>query len=122
MSGLAGRFGLFGAALCGFLGVVLGAFGAHALGPFLVAAGRTGTWETAVLYHLVHAVAALWAAGRFPVVCGLWLAGVVVFSGSLYVLCLSGLGIWGAVTPIGGLLFLAGWVGLAVAVWRDPAR
>jgi uncharacterized membrane protein YgdD (TMEM256/DUF423 family) len=113
------NFGVVAAAVLGFVGVALGAFGAHALGPLLQEAGRTATWETAVLYHLVHGVAALWAAARFPVVCRFWLAGVVVFSGSLYVLCLSGLTILGAVTPIGGVLFLVGWGLLAVSAWKE---
>lgn len=105
------------AATLGFLAVALGAFGAHGLKPRLEAAGRMDTWETAVLYHLVHAVvllvlalarpAAVWAFRAFA-------AGVAVFSGSLYLLCLSGWTWLGAVTPLGGLFLLAGWALLFV--------
>lgn len=109
------------AAVLGFLGVALGAFGAHALAEHLEAAGRVATWNTAVLYHLLHAVALLaLSVGKphaFPV-CFLWIAGVVVFSGSLYVLCLTGVTWWGAITPLGGLAFLAGWGWLGITACR----
>jgi uncharacterized membrane protein YgdD (TMEM256/DUF423 family) len=108
------------AALLGFLGVLLGAFGAHGLKqrvtPELLAIFNTG-----VLYHLLHAVALLSLAlyGKtteksvtWPA--ALWLAGIVLFSGSLYVLTLTGVKQLGAVTPLGGLCFLAGWVMLAI--------
>jgi len=101
------------AAVTGFLGVVLGAFGAHGLETRLEAADRLATWETAVFYHLVHALALL-ALGRTergpePVVRWSLLLGIVLFSGSLYVLCLTGIGMLGAVTPFGGVAFLLGW-------------
>lgn len=98
------------AAVFGFLGVALGAFGAHGLKAVLTANDTSAIWQTAVLYHLVHAVASLWAAGRNPTVVWLWLAGIVIFSGSLYVLALTNIKWLGAITPIGGLLFLAGWL------------
>lgn len=107
------------AAVLGFLGVVLGALGAHALKPALSSFGTESTWETGVLYQLVHAVAllALAACNRASrVVAILWTAGVVIFSGTLYVLSLSSPE-WkwlGAITPIGGLLLLAGWLVLAI--------
>ena len=119
---------LFWASVLGFLGVALGAFGAHALHDRLGETGRVATWETAVLYHLVHAVAllaiGLWKreapgsrllgwAGRF------FFAGIVIFGGSLYILCLSGINWLGAITPIGGVAFLAGWVCLALASLRE---
>jgi uncharacterized membrane protein YgdD (TMEM256/DUF423 family) len=100
------------AGVLGFLGVALGAFGAHALRERLEAAGRMGTWETAVLYHLVHAAVILALALAGPRWNGpgwTMAAGVLVFSGSLYLLCLTGQTWLGAVTPLGGLLFLAGW-------------
>jgi len=100
------------AAVAGFLGVALGAFGAHLLKPSLVAYETLPIWQTAVLYHLVHAVAALWC--RNATVVWLWLAGIVVFSGSLYVLAMTNIKWLGAITPIGGLLFLAGWALLVV--------
>jgi uncharacterized membrane protein YgdD (TMEM256/DUF423 family) len=105
------------AAALGFLGVVLGAFGAHALKAMLASFGYTATWETAVFYQLVHAVAlvALAVAGRASgLLAILWIAGVAIFSGSLYVLCLTDIKILGAITPVGGVLLLAGWVVLAV--------
>ncbi len=103
-------------------GVILGALGAHgAVHDALVARQSTGTWETAVLYHLLHAVA-LWAmagqaaqAGR-RVAAPAWLllAGIALFSGSLYVLSLARVPALGPVTPLGGLCFIGGWVWLAV--------
>ena len=101
------------AALLGFLGVALGAFGAHVL-KNLVDANGLAVWQTAVLYNLIHAVASLWAAGRNPLVVWLWAAGVAVFSGSLYIYALTGLKWLGLITPIGGFLFLAGWLVLIV--------
>jgi uncharacterized membrane protein YgdD (TMEM256/DUF423 family) len=110
-------------ALLAFLGVALGAFGAHALRERLSPA-MLQVWHTAVLYHLLHAVA-LFALGLFlqsargaaaPLAAGGWLltAGVVVFSGSLYALALSGVKVLGAITPIGGVLVLIGWAWLAL--------
>jgi len=103
--------------LFGLTGVALGAFGAHALkarlGPELIEVFRTG-----VFYQLVHAVALLGVAGirdrlRAPrVTTWLFSIGIVIFSGSLYALAVSGVRLWGAVTPLGGLAFLAGWASL----------
>jgi len=103
------------AAVLGFLGVALGAFGAHALREKISPAALQ-IWNTAVLYHLLHAVALL-ALGLYArasgadvkLAAGLFTAGVVIFSGSLYALALSGIKPLGAITPIGGLCFLAGW-------------
>lgn len=116
------------AAIAGFLGVALGAFGAHGLKAALEAGGSTETWKTAVLYQLVHAVALLaltgWrdasgaTSGR---IAGLWVAGIVLFSGSLYWLALGGPRFLGPVTPLGGVAFLAGWLLLAWNAWRQPA-
>ncbi|MCI1187083.1 DUF423 domain-containing protein [Hymenobacter sp. DH14] len=112
--------GLFGA-----LGVAIGAFGAHALHDTLVRAGRLDTFETAVRYQFYHALAllaigALWAARPELRALGttgmLWAGGIVVFSGSLYALCFTGITKLGAVAPIGGLLLLGGWVSLLLAV------
>jgi uncharacterized membrane protein YgdD (TMEM256/DUF423 family) len=107
------------AAVLGFAGVALGAFGAHALKARLAETGMTSAWETAVLYHLVHAVAVLalcsagtGAAFRGAAYC--WTAGIVAFSGSLYVLALGGPGWLGPVTPLGGGALLIGW---ALAGW-----
>jgi uncharacterized membrane protein YgdD (TMEM256/DUF423 family) len=116
------------AAVLGFLGVALGAFGAHALRERLSPA-LLQVWNTAVLYHLLHAVAllslglyvrassgALGAGMGADVRAPAWLfvAGILIFSGSLYALALTGIKILGAVTPLGGLCFLAGWGWLAV--------
>jgi len=97
------------AALLGFLGVVLGAFGAHGLKNILAANDSLGIWQTAVLYHLVHAVASLSIAARHPLVAWLWAAGIVLFSGSLYTMAVTDIPWLGPITPIGGLLFLVGW-------------
>ena len=105
------------AALC-FLAVGLGAFGAHALKATLQANDTTEVWKTAVLYHFVHALALLILA-VLPVTsraaAGLFMAGVVIFSGSLYLLALTNIKWLGAITPLGGLCFLAGW--LALVIW-----
>ena len=97
------------AALLGFLGVALGAFGAHWLKPVLSANSSAAIWQTAVFYHLVHAVASLWVAERKPPVAWIWTVGILLFSGSLYRLALTGVRWLGAITPLGGLLFLIGW-------------
>lgn len=100
-------------------GVVLGALGAHGqLHDRLVARGSLGTWETAVFYHLIHAIA-LWALaprfpGRAPAAAWCLLSGLLLFSGSLYVLALARVPALGPVTPLGGLAFIAGWVALAM--------
>lgn len=104
------------AAFC-FLAVALGAFGAHALKETLQANETSEVWKTAVLYHFVHALALLMlamlpVASRAPST--LFIAGVVLFSGSLYLLALTNIKWLGAITPLGGLCFLAGWVCLAL--------
>jgi uncharacterized membrane protein YgdD (TMEM256/DUF423 family) len=104
------------AALC-FLAVALGAFGAHALKGKLAANAMTDVWNKAVLYHFVHAVvllllATLPAASR--VASTLLLAGIVIFSGSLYLLALTNARWLGAITPLGGFCFLAGWFCLLI--------
>ena len=101
------------AALTGLLGVGLGAFGAHALKEYLDEGGYMETWQTAVLYHLIHAVVILvlalvslprlWAAYWFI------LGGIVIFCGSLYLLAIGRMPALGAITPIGGIALLAGW-------------
>jgi uncharacterized membrane protein YgdD (TMEM256/DUF423 family) len=114
-----------GAAAAGFLGVAFGAFGAHALRTRLTP-DLLAVFETGVRYQMYHAFAvfaAVWACARWPqrvfgVAGVLFLAGIVVFSGSLYVLALTGERWLGAVTPLGGLAFLAGWLMLAIGAWR----
>ena len=112
------------AAVFGGLGVAIGAFGAHGLRPMLEAAGRFDTFETAVRYQFYHALALL-ALGVLAAVrpelrglalpAWLWAGGIVVFSGSLYALCFTGITKLGAVAPVGGLLLLAGWVSVLLA-------
>ena len=98
------------AAILGFLGVALGAFGAHGLKILLEAHATTAIWQTAVLYHLIHAVAALWASEKRPGVVWMWSAGIVIFSGSLYLLAVTSIRWLGAITPFGGVLLLIGWL------------
>ena len=104
-----------------FLAVALGAFGAHALKDTLAARGFTDVWNKAVLYQFIHAIALLIIAvsGIGPRVTS-WLfgGGIFFFSGSLYLLCLTNVRFLGAITPLGGLLFLAGWVCLMVKPYR----
>ena len=107
------------AAVLGFLGVALGAFGAHGLKAILESNATMAIWQTAVLYHLVHAVAALWASEKRPAVVWIWTAGIVIFSGSLYLLAVTNVRWLGAITPIGGILFLIGWVMIAVKPRRE---
>jgi uncharacterized membrane protein YgdD (TMEM256/DUF423 family) len=108
--------------ILGFLGVALGAFGAHALKNRL-SPEMLAVFETGVRYQMYHAVAVLIVAAaighvgnaRLLVIAGwLFFAGVLLFSGSLYALALTGKSILGAVTPIGGVLFLIGWAILAL--------
>jgi uncharacterized membrane protein YgdD (TMEM256/DUF423 family) len=102
--------------------VGLGAFGAHGL-KSRVTADLLAVFETAARYHLIHAlaiVAVAWAAERYPGACStaagwLFVAGIVLFSGSLYALVLTGVRGLGAITPLGGLAFIAGWILLALA-------
>jgi uncharacterized membrane protein YgdD (TMEM256/DUF423 family) len=105
------------AALC-FLAVALGAFGAHGLKQILEMQGMLDVWNKAVLYHLIHAIALLVLALYGAAARGAWwllFAGIFIFSGSLYVMALTNLRWLGAITPIGGLCFLAGWAWLIIA-------
>jgi len=127
---------VFSAAIFGVLGVVFGAFGAHALKSGLEERGMVDAWDTAVKYHLVHTVALLalgaLADARFDRggaasglrsklvgwAAGCWVAGITLFSGSLYLLALDGPRWLGPVTPLGGLALIAGWILVAIAAWR----
>ena len=104
------------AALAGFLAVALGACGAHGLKAVLEKNATLAVWQTAALYHLVHAVVLLVlaqkaAVARLPF--ALFGAGIVIFSGSLYTLAVTNVKWLGAITPLGGVCFLAGWLALA---------
>ncbi len=115
-------------ALNGFIAVAAGAFGAHGLRSRL-APDLLEIFETGARYEMYHALALL-AVGlliaRFSSADGTWLswagwlflAGTILFSGSLYALALSGVRVLGAITPLGGVAFLLGWAALAVGVWR----
>jgi uncharacterized membrane protein YgdD (TMEM256/DUF423 family) len=109
------------AATAGFLAVALGAFGAHGLQKILAQNGTAAIWQTAVFYHFLHAVMLFVLAERKPPVAGPWwcfLAGILIFSGSLYLLAVTGVHWLGAITPIGGISFLAGWLWLAITTTR----
>ena len=106
------------AAFLGFLGVALGAFGAHGLGKvFALDARAPRWWETAVFYQLLHVAVMLLAAclRPFPVLAWrLFAAGIVIFSGTLYLMALTRVLWLGAITPLGGVCFLGGWLLLAM--------
>lgn len=112
-------------AVSAFVGVAVGAFGAHGLKNRLDAEALA-VFEVGVRYQMYHAFAlfaASWACSRWPgtlAAAGGWLfvAGTIIFSGSLYALSLTGVRWLGAITPLGGLAFLAGWLCLAAHVWK----
>lgn len=124
MNGLGSASVAIGAAL-GFIAVAFGAFGAHALKSRL-STEMLEIWKTANEYHFYHALALVLVGllarqTRMPgldVTAGCMLAGVLIFSGSLYLLALTGTRWLGAITPIGGLFFLAGWAWLAWSATR----
>lgn len=116
------------ATVFGALGVAIGAFGAHGLQETLEQTGRSETFETAVKYQFYHALA-LFLVGilalmkpklqgyTFAVIC--FAAGIFVFSGSLYILSISGITWLGAIAPIGGVCFIAGWLRIFWTVTRN---
>ena len=120
------RIAICSAAVLLFAAVALGAFGAHALkaklSPELMV-----TYQTAVQYHFWHALGLLAVgvlllhrpdSGALVVAAWLLVAGLILFCGSLYTLAVTGIRIWGAVAPVGGVAFLAAWASLAWAAWR----
>jgi uncharacterized membrane protein YgdD (TMEM256/DUF423 family) len=123
------RFALLSAGISGFLAVALGAFGAHGLkarlAPLADGAQRLEWWNTAAQYHLAHALAlglVAFLATRststaVTVAAYAFLAGIALFSGSLYVMTVTGVRALGAVTPLGGLGFLVGWASIVAAAW-----
>lgn len=116
------------AAIFGAMGVAVGAFGAHGLAAHFAAnPNLAATFETAVQYHLIHALALLgaaWAAERYP---GRWTRyagwlfalGIIFFSGALYILSIFNVRFMGAIAPIGGVALIAGWVCLGIAAWTS---
>ena len=129
---MSGNRWLVVAAVSGFLTVAIGAFAAHGLKERMhVPEDRLAIFDTGVRYQMFHTLALALAAlllerrgdrlARFAA--SAFLIGIVVFSGSLYLLALTGVRRWGAVTPFGGLSFLVGWASLAVVAFRDrPPR
>ncbi|OHC62414.1 MAG: hypothetical protein A3J25_10825 [Pseudomonadales bacterium RIFCSPLOWO2_02_FULL_63_210] len=121
------RLWLLLSALAGFTGVALGAFAAHGLKGRL-SPEHLAVFQTGSHYQLIHALAlfgvallALQAPGRLVNLAGGCFAlGILLFSGSLYLLTLSGIGGFGIITPFGGLAFLAGWLCLGLRAWRLP--
>ena len=113
--------------MLGFLSVATGAFGAHAWKSFLTETNRLGTFETAVQYQMYHALAIILTGilgfilpkTDFSLVTLLFLLGILIFSGSLYLLCASGIRWLGAITPLGGTAFLAAWLLLAWKLFRQ---
>jgi len=128
------RFALLASSSCGFLAVALGAFGAHGLrarlAPLADGAQRLEWWNTAAHYQAVHALAlglVAYLASRsssaaLTVAAAAFVVGILLFSGSLYVMTLTGVRALGAVTPLGGLGFLVGWAAVFVAALSLPAR
>ncbi len=113
------------AAVSGGLAVILGAFGAHGLKELLRAHEAMSTWETAVLYHLVHSVVLFLTADRAAMRSGPWwsmLVGIILFSGTLYALALTDIGWLGAITPLGGVGLIVGWLWWAITPFhgREP--
>lgn len=121
------KFFIQAGAIMAALAVGFGAFGAHGLRNILQQYGRTANFETAAQYQMYHALAMVltglllihypakqlvWAGWSFMV-------GIIFFSGSLYILSLTNVTKWGAVTPIGGVAFIAGWVLLLAGLWRN---
>jgi uncharacterized membrane protein YgdD (TMEM256/DUF423 family) len=111
-------------ALFGMLGVILGAFGAHGLKAH-VSEQMLANWQTGVLYHMIHALALLGTAlasarlRKNTVVLAGWffVGGIIIFSGSLYVMVLTGQKWLGAITPIGGVSLIVGWLLLLIGAW-----
>jgi uncharacterized membrane protein YgdD (TMEM256/DUF423 family) len=110
------------AALMGLLAVALGAFGAHGLKDVLARYDTAAIWEKAVFYHFIHTVMLYVLATRPSLQRGPWLAflvGIVLFSGSLYVLAVTNARWLGAITPFGGVSFIVGWSWLLICTGKS---
>lgn len=120
------KFFILAGAVSGLLGVSLGAFGAHALKDFLAASQRADTFETAVKYMFYHGLALILTGilqKEFPVPAitnagWAFLVGILIFSGSLFLLCATGIKVLGAITPIGGVAMIVGWALLFWGVYK----
>ena len=114
------------ASVSGAVSVMLGAFGAHAFKATLEASGRLETYETAVKYQFYHTIALLLIgvlmtrleSRSLDYAAIAMIVGIIIFSGSLYILCMTGIKWLGAITPIGGVGMIVGWVLLFLAVYR----
>ncbi|MEQ8712595.1 MAG: DUF423 domain-containing protein [Cyclobacteriaceae bacterium] len=121
------KIALLSGSILAFLAVAIGAFGAHGLQSILEANQRVDTFETAVKYHMYHALALLLTGVLLQYYPGrlmensvwLFIAGILVFSGSLYILSITNIKVLGAITPIGGLCFLIAWAMLAISFWKS---
>lgn len=120
-------FQVTAAALLGLTGVIFGAFGAHGLAARGLTPAQIGSWDTAVQYQMVHALALLttsvWMRHSGPSelsIAGVaWVVGVILFSGSIYVLVLGGPRWLGPVTPFGGIALIIGWGALLIGAFRS---
>lgn len=127
---LSQRQTLLAASALGVLAVLLGAFGAHALKNLLLATGRLDTYELAVRYHFYHTFALLavgimmdkYANSRLGVSALLFLIGIILFSGSLYILCLLDISKIAIITPFGGAILIAGWATLFISILRNSEK
>ncbi len=120
-----GRIFFLAGSVFGFLGVAAGSFGAHAL-KLRLSPEMLAVFETAARYQLLHSVVLLFVAlavnsfsrSTLRTSGFLFIAGIIIFSGSLYILSLTGVRAWGAVTPFGGLMLLGGWLFLILAAFK----
>lgn len=123
---MSGRVFILIGSLAASISVLAGAFGAHSLAEVLDT--RAGVYDTAARYHMYHSLAIILVGllyrrhrGRMLWIAGwLFVAGVLLFSGSLYILAISGVTSWGAIAPVGGAMFVLAWVMVGVSVWRAP--
>jgi uncharacterized membrane protein YgdD (TMEM256/DUF423 family) len=117
---------LISAFLFGAGAVALGAFGAHALENYLIETGRLGTFQTAVEYHFYHTLGVILIAllvgytknKKLEIVGWIMICGTIFFSGSLYLLCFTGLNFWVWLTPFGGVLLILSWIFAAYTIWK----
>lgn len=117
---------LLSGALFAILSVMIGAFGAHALQSILLGNGRLSTFETAVQYHIFHALALLIVGAleikicsrQFRIAAIFFTVGIIIFSGSLYILAILNIPIMGAITPFGGVAFIIGWLFLMLGITK----
>jgi uncharacterized membrane protein YgdD (TMEM256/DUF423 family) len=108
------------------ISVAIGAFGAHGLKSLLLENNRLETFDTANKYQFYHAFAIIlcgilanqYPEKNFKLISHLFLLGIIIFSGSLYILCLSNINWLGAITPLGGVLFIIAWVLLGYRIWK----